>query len=293
MPAHTSAWGASHPEIMVTGGPPGHGFDSGCSPHLFQHGDTLNPTLNATYDLIDALLAEMAETFSAGGNKFLHLGGDEVPVPCWAGNAAVIAWMADHGIAKGDYNALESYFVNRVARGKGLVAAAPTLLYWEEIFNNNVSLPADAIIQAWKTDAMPGVIKAGHRTTNSYKWYLNHGCDNYGDGVWGPFYENDPMKWAGAGLSPAERKLVLGGETTMWSECVDAQSFDSVVWPRTAAAAEQLWSPQATTRKADAATASRLSEFRCRLVGRGVRAGPINDAVGAMSPRDLNVGGCM
>ncbi len=302
MPAHASAWGASHPEIMVTNrnsSDPqttprgGVATAGGCSPRLFQHGDTLNPTLNATYDLVDALLAEMAETFSAGGNTFLHLGGDEVPTLCWAGDPAVNAWMADHGLATGDYNGLESYFVNRVARGKGLVAAGRTLVYWEEIFNNNVTLPADAIIQAWKSDAMPGVLRAGHRTTNSYKWYLNHGCDNYGDGVWGSFYENDPMKWAGTGLSPAQQRLVLGGETTMWSECVDAQSFDSIVWPRTAAAAEQLWSPRARTRTADAATASRLSEFRCRLVGRGVRAGPIDDSVGSMSPRDLNVGGCM
>ena len=87
---------------------------------------------------------------------------------------------------------------------------------------------------------------------------------------------------------------MLGGETTMWSECVDAQSFDSIVWPRAAAAAEQLWSPQAATKAADATTAERLSELRCRLVGRGVRAAPIDDSVGSMSPRDLNDrGGCM
>ena len=30
---------------------------------------------------------------------------------------------------------------------------------------------------------MPRVIAAGHRVTNSYKWYLNHGCDNFGDGT--------------------------------------------------------------------------------------------------------------
>ena len=34
-----------------------------------------------------------------------------------------------------------------------------------------------------------------------------------------------------------ELKLIVGGETTMWAECVDAVNFDSVVWPRAAAAA--------------------------------------------------------
>lgn len=33
-----------------------------------------------------------------------------------------------------------------------------TLVYWEEIFNNNVSLSKDTIVQAWKTDAMPKVL---------------------------------------------------------------------------------------------------------------------------------------
>ena len=95
-------------------------------------------------------------------------------------------------------------------------------MYWEEIFNNNVSLPKTAIIQAWKSNAMPGIVEAGHRATNSYGWYLNHGCNNFGDGNWGKFYENDPYKYV-ANVSSVDRKLVLGGETTMWSECRFAQ----------------------------------------------------------------------
>lgn len=34
----------------------------------------------------------------------------------------------------------------------------------------------------------------------------------------------------------------------MWGECVDAVNFDGVVWPRAAAAAEQLWTPQVQTK---------------------------------------------
>ena len=78
----------------------------------------------------------------------------------------------------------------------------------------------------------------------------------------------------------------------MWSECVDAHSFESIVWPRTSAAAEQLWSDKSATRESTEATSIRISEFRCRMIGRGVAAGPINDAVGAISPRLVNVG-CM
>ena len=198
MPAHTSSWGASHPELMVTGA------TEGCSPSLFQHGDTLNPIENGTYQLIDDLLKEVANKMFPN-SPFLHLGGDEVPTACWAGNKTITKWMLAHGITSGDYDELESYFVHRVSQGVGLQSTNRTLVYWEEIFNNNVTLNKNVIIQAWKSNAMSGIIRAGHRTTNSYKWYLNHGCNNYGDGLWGDFYINDPMQWANT-TNPLEGK---------------------------------------------------------------------------------------
>jgi hexosaminidase len=44
-------------------------------------------------------------------------------------------------------------------------------------------------------------------------------------------------------ITKEEEKLILGGEATMWTEHVSAETFDSRVWPRTAAIAERLWSP--------------------------------------------------
>ena len=90
--------------------------------------------------------------------------------------------------------------------------------------------------------------------------------------------------------SAAEQALVVGGETTMWAECVDHIIFDSIVWPRAAAAAEKLWSPRAATQNATTEVGERLAEHRCRLVARGVRAAPIFD--GGDDPRGLNAG-CM
>jgi len=296
MPAHSSSWGAGYPEIMVNGGRTNVSMGNGqCSKRLFQHGDTLNPIKNETYVLVDALLSEMSSYFPL--TSFLHLGGDEVPTACWAGDKDINTWMANNNIKKGDYNALESYFVSKVHNGKGVKNTHKILMYWEEIFNNNVKLDKSSIVQAWKSTAMSGIIHAGYRTTNSYKWYLNHGCNNYGDGNWDDFYINDPFKWSNTNasappLTPLQKKLVLGGETTMWSECVDQYSFDSIVWPRTSAAAEQLWSSEKLTKTVSNATYRRMSEFRCRMVGRGVAAAPINDAVGSISPRDVNLG-CM
>jgi len=53
--------------------------------------------------------------------------------------------------------------------------------------------------------------------------------------------------WPAASLTAEEKQLVLAAEATMWTEYVAAENLDSRIWPRTAAIAERLWSPQEVT----------------------------------------------
>jgi hexosaminidase len=54
---------------------------------------------------------------------------------------------------------------------------------------------------------------------------------------------------------------------------VDDENILSVVFPRTAAVAERLWSPQTVTDLQDAE--QRLFALRCRLVARGIPSAPV------------------
>ena len=40
------------------------------------------------------------------------------------------------------------------------------------------------------------------------------GCNNYGDGIWQNFYDNDPVQYAPPTATAAEIAMIIGGETT-------------------------------------------------------------------------------
>ena len=44
-----------------------------------------------------------------------------------------------------------------------------------------------------------------------------------------------------ANVSAADAHLILGAQTSLWSEQTDGGTLDSVVWPRAAALTELTW----------------------------------------------------
>jgi hexosaminidase len=134
-----------------------------------------------------------------------------------------------------DNNDLQAYFNQRVQ--KIVAKHGKTMLGWDEILRPD--LPKDIAIQSWRgPDSLAQAAKQGYRGLLSSGYYV--------DLMWSAerHYATEPLSGAAANLTPEEQKRILGGEACMWSEYVSPENIDSRIWPRTAAIAERLWSPQ-------------------------------------------------
>lgn len=112
------------------------------------------------------------------------------------------------------------------------------------------------------------ITEAGFRALLSAPWYLNR--ISYGPD-WQDAYLVEPLAFEG---TPEQKSLVIGGEACMWGEYVDSTNLEPRLWPRAGAIAERLWSNELVTDLDFAFT--RLSEFRCELLRRGVQAQPLS-----------------
>ena len=72
-----------------------------------------------------------------------------------------------------------------------------------------------------------------------------------------------------------QKKLILGGEASMWGEMVDEHNIQTKVWPTAASVAERLWSVNIDKTATDEVEV-RLNIFICRMNSRGFYVGPIN-----------------
>jgi hexosaminidase len=227
MPGHSTAWFVGYPELASGPGPYGIERKWG----IFD--PAMDPTNEKLYKFLDELIGEMAKLFP---DHYFHIGGDEVNGKQWDANPKIQEFKKAHNLKNND--ALQAYFSQRVQKlvtkhGKAVVG-------WDEVFIPGV--PKDIVIQSWRGQAsLAQAASQGYRGILSNGYYLDLGWST------ARHYAVDPMGGAAANLTPEQQKLILGGESCMWSEYVSAENIDSRIWPRNAAIAERLWSPQSVT----------------------------------------------
>jgi len=227
MPGHSTAWFVGYPELA-----------SGTGPYAIEHlwgvfDPAMDPTDEKTYKFLNEFIGEMARLFP---DQFFHIGGDEVNGKEWGANSKIQAFMKAHHIKN---NAeLQAYFSGRV---QDLVNKhKKTPVGWDEVLVPGV--PKTIVIQSWRgVDSLAAAAKLGYRGILSNGYYLDLGWSA------ARHYAMDPLGGPAATLTPEQKQLILGGESCIWSEYVNAENIDSRIWPRNAAIAERLWSPEGTT----------------------------------------------
>ena len=227
MPGHSTSFLVGYPEIA-----------SGPGPYALDRkwgvlNPAMNPTEEKTYKFLDDFIAEMAKLFP---DQYFHIGGDEVNGKEWDANPKIQEYKKAHNLKSNEE--LQSVFSQRVQ--KIVSKHGKTAVGWDEIFVPGVS--KDIMIHSWRgPQSLAAAAQQGYHGILSNGYYLDLGWTA------ARHYAVDPLSGAAASLTDDQKKLILGGESAMWSEFVGPENIDSRIWPRNAAIAERLWSPQTVT----------------------------------------------
>ena len=246
MPGHTRSWFVGYPDLASGPGPYTIRREFGVEDAA------MDPTRESTYQFIDAFLGEMAQIFP---DPYLHIGGDESDGAQWNANPKIQAFMRAHKLVGAP--ALQAYFNQRLL--KIVQKHNKHMVGWDEIFNP--ALPKDVVIQSWRgAKSLSDAAKQGYQGILSQPYYLD-GMKSAKE-----LYLSDPLP-STSELTPDQRNLILGGEICMWGEHVNALSIDSRVWPRSAAIAERLWSPETVTNVDDMYRRLAVESIRLEAAG--------------------------
>lgn len=216
MPCHTKSWFQGYPELATGDNP--------------SQSSAMDPTRESTYKFLEGFIGEMVGLFP---DSYFHTGGDECDVKEWETNSRIQDYMRVNSIRDG--TALQAGFTARIQK---IVASHKKIMEgWDEVLQPDA--PKDVVIQSWRgPSSLAEAARHGYRGVLSSGYYidLNEAAREH--------YLVDPLGDDAAALTPEQKKLVLGGEATMWTDIVSADNMDNRIWPRTAAIAERLWSPE-------------------------------------------------
>jgi len=249
MPGHATSWLVGYPHLGSRSG----SFE--ITRNFDTSTDLIDPTREDTYRFLDGFIGEMAKLFP---DEYFHIGGDEVNPKEWNQNPRIRAFMQKQKLA--DARALHTYFNRRLL--KIVTKYHKRMEGWDEILQPD--LPKSILVQSWRgqpslwqgaRQGFQGILSAGYYLDLMYPSSYHYSIDplkapgpapGHG-GEPKPEDPKQPKPGTPAGLTPEQAKLILGGEAAMWDELASPENLDAKLWPRLAAIAERLWSPESTT----------------------------------------------
>jgi hypothetical protein len=223
MPGHSSAALAAYPQFGSARG-------------------IYNPADKKTFQFLDDVLSEVFQLFPG---KYVHIGGDEVRKDYWKNDPDCQALMKREGLKNEED--LQSWFIRRIE--KFVNARGKTLIGWSEILQGG--LAQNAVVMDWIGGGKEAASQ-GHdvvMTPNTYcylNYYqsTNHSTEPRAQGNFVPLqkvYSFDPVP---TNLPPAFQSHILGAQGNLWTVWIASFSHvEYMLFPRTCALAEALWSP--------------------------------------------------
>ncbi len=245
VPGHSMAAIVSYPDLSCTQGSENYQVISGESfmdwpGPVAREDNTLCPANERVYSFLDTVFTEIAGLFPF---PYIHVGGDECAKNFWEKSDAIKQLMARENLKT--MEEVQSYFEKRVE--KIVESKGKKLIGWDEILEGG--LAPNAVVMSWR--GIKGGIAAaqmGHQvvmspTTYVYLDYMQ------GDAISEPrvyatlrlnkTYEFEPVP------EGVDSKYILGGQANLWSEQVyNTRHLQYMVWPRSLAVSECLWSPR-------------------------------------------------
>ncbi|KAI8997320.1 glycoside hydrolase superfamily [Pilobolus umbonatus] len=313
MPAHTGSWALAHKDITTCTGIHYKDETNSWNNRFASEPGTgqLNPIKSKTYHIISKVIHEVTTLFP---DNFFHGGGDEPVYNCWNKDDDIKEFMAKNNVTGIDLlnNFLQKELDYIHESKKTAILWEDSVTNIDLPISKNVILQVwtnpvrDAIRKGYKVIASNynfWYLDCGHGgwegNNTSYDEQTpptipesiskeleeNDLTDNYSSQNWGGSGGDwcSPFKtWQriysydlAYNLTQSEAENVLGGEVALWTEQTDSTALDVRLWPRTAAAAEILWSDRydINGNKRDIGDAmKRIFDWRYRLLGRGINA---------------------
>jgi hexosaminidase len=245
IPGHSMSAVVSYPDLSCT---PGSDKNQVISGEKFmdwpgpvaREDNTLCPANERVYSFLDTVFTELAGLFPF---PYVHVGGDECAKNFWEKSDAIKELMSRENLKT--MEEVQSYFEKRVE--KIVESKGKKLIGWDEILEGG--LAPNAVVMSWR-GIKGGIAAAKMRhqvvmspTTYVYLDYMQ------GDAISEPrvyatlrlnkTYEFEPVP------EGVESKYIMGGQANLWTEQVyNTRHMQYMVWPRSLAVSESLWSPK-------------------------------------------------
>lgn len=210
-PGHIVSAIAAYPELSCTE------RELAVATHTGVKHDVLCVGKESTFEFMFSVFDELCEMFP---DKYVHIGGDEVPETRWKSCKHCQALMREKGFKS--ESELHSYYLNRIA--EHLKSKGKTVIMWNA--PNEIAYDKQTVFQYWDSDCER---TRPHIESNSAHLYLDF-----------PYGKTDLKKCYD--YIPNASEKFMGAECCLWTEYVpDMKKAGYMLLPRMGAFSEKIW----------------------------------------------------